>query len=65
MEYSIAFNANDHARRALCVQDSAGAVRPATPKEILVAAREVVLQAACRDSLYPRRRSFATSCNCD
>ncbi|WP_063588583.1 JAB domain-containing protein [Achromobacter ruhlandii] len=44
MQYSIAFNTNDHAARALFVQDSAGAVRPAAPKEILAAAREVVLQ---------------------
>lgn len=44
MQYSIAFNTNDHAAGALFVQDSAGAVRPAAPKEILAAAREVVLQ---------------------
>lgn len=44
MQYSIAFNTNDHAAGALFVQDAAGAVRPAAPKEILAAAREVVLQ---------------------
>lgn len=43
MQYSIAFNTNDHAAGALFVQNSAGAVRPAAPKEILAAAREVVL----------------------
>lgn len=48
MQYFIAFNTNDHAAGALFVQDSAGAVRPAAPKEILAAAREVVLQAAAR-----------------
>ncbi|MFF7060612.1 JAB domain-containing protein [Achromobacter spanius] len=46
MQYSIAFNTNEHASDALFVQDSAGAARPAAPKEILAAAREVVLQAA-------------------
>lgn len=44
MQYSIAFNTIDHAAGALFVQDSAGAVRPAAPREILAAAREVVLQ---------------------
>lgn len=44
MQYSIAFHTNDHAAGALFVRDSAGAVRPAAPKEILAAAREVVLQ---------------------
>ncbi|WP_312537791.1 MULTISPECIES: hypothetical protein [Achromobacter] len=44
MQHSIAFNTIDHAVGALFVQDSAGAVRPAAPKDILAAAREVVLQ---------------------
>ncbi|WP_116522212.1 RadC family protein [Achromobacter insuavis] len=43
MQYSIAFNTIDHVAGALLVQDSTGAVRPAAPKEILAAAREVVL----------------------
>ncbi|BEG77379.1 MULTISPECIES: RadC family protein [Achromobacter] len=43
MQYSIAFNTIDHVAGALFVQDSTGAVRPAAPKEILAAAREVVL----------------------
>ncbi|WP_241043783.1 MULTISPECIES: JAB domain-containing protein [Achromobacter] len=51
MQYSIAFNTNDHAAGALFVQDSAGAVRPAAPKEILAAAREVVLQEIQRGQL--------------
>ena len=44
MQYSIDFTANDHAAGALFGQDSAGVVRPAAPKEILAAARQVVLQ---------------------
>lgn len=44
MQYSIAFNTNDHATGALFVRDSAGAVFPAAPKDILAAAREVVLK---------------------
>lgn len=51
MQYSIAFNNNDHAAGALFVQDSAGTVRPAAPKEILAAAREVVLQEIQRGQL--------------
>ncbi|MCY1518764.1 DNA repair protein RadC [compost metagenome] len=51
MQYSIAFNTNEHATGALFVQDSAGAVRPAAPKEILAAAREVVLQEVRRGQL--------------
>lgn len=43
MQYSIAFNTIDHVTGALFVQDSTGAVRPAAPKEILAAARQVVL----------------------
>lgn len=43
MQYSIAFNTIAHVAGALFVQDSTGAVRPAAPKEILAAAREVVL----------------------
>lgn len=44
MQYSIAFNSLGCAVGALFVQDSAGAVRPADAKEILAAARELILQ---------------------
>jgi len=51
MQYSIAFNTIDYAAGALFVQDSAGEVRLAAPKEILAAAREVVLQEIQRGQL--------------